>query len=408
MSLTARIIGVEGLGVLAAVAAISVFIYELTDIRNGVVLTTFVSQCLAEGRAEDAARIFRFVFVVSLALALFGYAAIVFVAFTAVALLDIIEPEHRNLLLLYGVSGILISMQEVSLAALQLADRMRLYSAVVVASVLIRCGLLTAVWLADGGIIEVVLVHIAESAFNGLGLLAAALLSAPLAGFTGLLRWEALKIPREVTRFYIGSFWLTKVNVIVDNMGVILLTQFTSAAGVGLYEAARRIARMASDLIGSIRAGMLPEYSRLWYSGQGVQLRRLARSVLILSFVLFGAGFGLVAVFSVPIVRILLGNEFIGAAPLLLILMLYAFPSGALQGLLLATGRIWPSVLTRIVGLTAFLAVMMWLAPEHGAAGAAWARSMFSLVTFFATIPFAVSIMKQSYRLRPRNATQQP
>lgn len=408
MSLTARIIGVEGLGILAAVAAISVFIYELTDIRNGVVLTTFVSQCLAEGRAEDAARIFRFVFVVSLALALFGYAAIVFVAFTAVALLDIIEPEHRNLLLLYGVSGILISMQEVSLAALQLADRMRLYSAVVAASVLIRCGLLTAVWLADGGIIEVVLVHIAESAFNGLGLLAAALLSAPLAGFTGLLRWEALKIPREVTRFYIGSFWLTKVNVIVDNMGVILLTQFTSAAGVGLYEAARRIARMASDLIGSIRAGMLPEYSRLWYSGQGVQLRRLARRVLILSFVLFGVGFGLVAVFSVPIVRILLGNEFIGAAPLLLILMLYAFPSGALQGLLLATGRIWPSVLTRIVGLTAFLAVMMWLAPEHGAAGAAWARSMFSLVTFFATIPFAVSIMKQSYRLRPRNAAQQP
>ena len=408
MSLTARIIGVEGLGVLAAVAAISVFIYELTDIRNGVVLTTFVSQCLAEGRAEDAARIFRFVFVVSLALALFGYAAIVFVAFTAVALLDIIEPEHRNLLLLYGVSGILISMQEVSLAALQLADRMRLYSAVVAASVLIRCGLLTAVWLADGGIIEVVLVHIAESAFNGLGLLAAALLSAPLAGFTGLLRWEALKIPREVTRFYIGSFWLTKVNVIVDNMGVILLTQFTSAAGVGLYEAARRIARMASDLIGSIRAGVLPEYSRLWYSGQGAKLRRLARRVLILSFVLFGVGFGLVAVFSVPIVRILLGNEFIGAAPLLLILMLYAFPSGALQGLLLATGRIWPSVLTRIVGLTAFLAVMMWLAPEHGAAGAAWARSMFSLVTFFATIPFAVSIMKQSYRLRPRNATQQP
>ena len=406
MALTARIIGVDGLGVLAAVAAVSVFIYELTDIRNGVVLTTFVSQCLAEDRAEDAARIFRFVLVVSLALALFGYAAIVFVAFTAVDLLDIVKPEHRNLLLLYGVSGILISMQEVSLAALQLADRMRLYSAVVATSVLIRCCLLTAVWLSDGGIIEVVLVHVVESAFNGLGLLAAALVSAPLAGLTGLLRWEALKIPREVTRFYTGSFWLTKINVIVDNMDVILLTQFTSAAGVGLYEAARRIARMAADLIGSIRTAMLPEYSRLWYSGQGAQLRRLTLRIFILSFALLIALLGLTAVFSAPIIRVLLGEEFIGAAPVLLILMLHAFPNGALQGLLLATGRIWSGVLTRMVGLAAFLVVMMWLAPEHGAAGAAWARSMFTLVTFFATIPFAVSVVRQSYRLRPRNAQQ--
>jgi len=406
MALTARIIGVEGLGVLAAVAAVSVFIYELTDIRNGVVLTTFVSQCLAEDRAEDAARIFRFVLVVSLALALFGYAAIVFVAFTAVDLLDIIEPDHRNLLLLYGVSGILISMQEVSLAALQLSDRMRLYSAVVAASVLIRCGLLTAVWLTDGGIIEVVLVHVVESAFNGLGLLAAALVSAPLAGLTDLLRWEALKIPREVTRFYTGSFWLTKINVIVDNMDVILLTQFTSAAGVGLYEAARRIARMAADLIGSIRTAMLPEYSRLWYSGQGAQLRRLMLRIFILSFALLIAFLGLTAVFSAPIIRVLLGEEFIGAAPVLLILMLHAFPNGALQGLLLATGRIWAGVLTRLVGLAAFILVMMWLAPEHGAVGAAWARSMFTLITFFATIPFAVSVVRQSYRLRPRNAQQ--
>lgn len=407
MSLTARIIGVEGLGVLAAIAAVSAFIYGLTDIRNDVALITFVSQRLAAGRAEDAARIFRFVLATSLALALAGYAIIAFAAFTAGGLLDVVDREHRDLLLLYGVGGILISTHDVSLALLQLADRMRLYAIVAAASMLIRFCLLTTIWLADGGIIHVVLVHIAESAFSGLALFTAAVLSAPLAGLAGLLRWEPIKIPGEVTRFYTGSFWLTKVNVIVDNMDVILLTQFTGAAGVGLYEAARRIARMAADLIGSIRTGLLPEYSRLWHSGQGVQLRRLALRISILSFVLFGAGFGAAAVFGAPIIRILLGNEFIGATPPLLILMLHAFPNSTLQALLLATGRIWSGVLTRMVGLAAFLAVMMWLAPEHGATGAAWARSAFPLATFIAAIPFVVAILRQSYRLRPRNAQQQ-
>lgn len=407
MSLTARIIGVEGLGILATIAAVSAFIYGLTDIRNGVALITFVSQHLAAGRVEDATGIFRFVLATSLALALAGYAIIAFAAFTAGGLLDVVEREHRDLLLLYGVGGILISTHDVSLGMLQLADRMRLYAAIAAVSMLVRFGLLIAIWLADGGIIHVVLVHIAESAFSGLGLFAVAALTAPLAGLTGLLRWEPIKIPGEVTRFYTGSFWLTKVNVIVDNMDVILLTQFTGAAGVGLYEAARRIARMAADVIGSTRMGLLPEYSRLWHSGQGVQLRRLALRISILSFVLFGAGFGAAAVFGAPIIRILLGNEFIGATPLLLILMLHAFPNSTLQALLLATGRIWSGVLTRMVGLAAFLAVMMWLAPEHGATGAAWARSAFPLATFIAAIPFVVAILRQSYRLRSRNAQQQ-
>lgn len=406
MSLTARIIGVEGLGVLAAIAAVSVFIYGLMDIRNGLAITTFVSQSIVEGRADDAARIFRFVVAVSLALALVGYAVIAFVAFTVGDLLDVVERQHRDLLLLYGVNGILMSTEEVSRAALQLADRMRLYSAVAAVSVLVRCALLTAVWLADGGIIGVVLAHIAESAFNGLGLFAVAIISAPLAGLTGLLRWEPIKIPQEVARFYTGSFWLTKVNIIVDNLDVILLTQFTGAAGVGLYEAARRIANMALELIGSIRAGLLPEYSRLWYSGQGAQLRRLALRISILTLALFGVGFALAAVFGATIIRILLGNEFIAAAPLLLILILKAFPGTSLQPLLLATGRVWPCVLARTVGLAAFLATMMWLAPEHGATGAAWARGIFPVAVLFAALPFEIFVVRRSYRLRPKSAQQ--
>ena len=408
MSLTARIIGVEGLGVLAAVAAVSAFIYGLTDIRNGVALITFVSQRLAEGRAKDAARIFRFVLATSLALALAGYAVIAFAAFTAGGLLDVVDREHRDLLLLYGVGGILMSAHDVSLGMLQLADRIRLYAIIAAASMMLRFSLLMAIWLADGGIVEVALVHIAESAFSGLALFAAAVLSAPLIGLTGLLRWEVLKVPREVMRFYAGSFWLTKVNIIVDNMDVILLTQFTSTAGVGLYSAAQRIANMATEIIGSVRTGLLAEYSGLWHSGQGAQLRRLSVRIFVVFLVLFCAGFALAAVFGAPIIRLLLGDEFVGAAPLLLILILKAFPCGSLQALLLATGRIWRDLLVRIVALAVFLAAMMWLAPEHGETGAAWARAMFTVTTSLAIIPFVVAILRQSYRLRPRNAQQQP
>ncbi len=395
MSLSAPILGAEGLGVLAAVAGL---LYGLGASEDTV--TTFVTRGVVEGKPEEAASIFRFTLAVALGWALIAYAVIAVLAFTAAGLLRI-DQDHRDVMLLYGVAGILTAMNGEALAALRLADRVQLGLAVTVASTGVRVGLLTAIWLAGGGIIEVVLVYVTAAAVRGLGMFAAAVVSAPLAGLVGFLRSAPLKVPPEVVRFRAGGGGCgSSLSALTDNTDVILLGQFAGAADVGLYRAARTIVDTARRPIGLVSNAVKPEYSRQWYSGRGASLRRTALRVTVWSVAVAVAGFGLLAVFREPIIRLSLGDAFSGAAPLLLILILGALPvAAAFRMLPAATGHVWPSLLSRTAGLAVFLAAMLWLGPEYGAEGAAWARAMLFLVAFLVITPFAISILRQSYRL---------
>ena len=400
VTLTARILGVEGLGALAIIAALVGLAYGFAAMPGARVITTFATRAVVEGRPEEGARVFRFSLAASLGLALIAYAVIAVLTFTAAGLLGI-DQSHKNVILLYSIVGVLTAVHGESLAALRMADRVQLHLFIEVASRLAGVGLLATVWLTGGGLTGVVLAHIASQAVNGLGMFAAAAISAPLAGLAGFLRSASLKIPPDVARFHAGAFWELKITTLVDNVDVILLAQFTGVADVGLYRAARRIVDMARRPIGLISNLAQPEYSRQWYSGQGAELRRTTLSMTILSMTLAAAGLGLLAAFREPIVRLFLGDDFSGVAPLLLVLILGVLPAAAAFRMVpSATGRVWPSLLSRIAGLAVFLAAMVWLAPAYGATGAAWARTMFDLVSFLVMIPFAISILRQSYRLR--------
>ncbi len=400
VALTTRILGLEGLGVLAVIAAIAGLIYGFAVMPGGGVVTTFVTRAVAEGRYGEAARVFRFALAASLGLALLAYAVIAFLAFTAAGMLEI-DPAHKNAMLLYGLCGLLTSVHGESRTALRLADRMQSYLAVTVASRGTGAGLLAVVWLTGGGLTEVVLAYVASAAVNGLGMFAAAAAAAPLAGLAGFLRSASLKVPPDVARFQAATFWGASIDALVNNMDTILLAHFTAAADVGLYRAARGIVEIARRAIGLVPNTAQPEYSRQWYSGQGAELRRSAFRFTVWSMTLFIVGFGLLAVFREPIIRLLLGGEFSGAAPLLLILILGALPvAAAFRMLPAAAGRVWPPLVTGTAALAVFLPAMLLLAPEYGATGAAWARTMFALTGLLLVTPFAFAVLRQSYRLR--------
>lgn len=401
VALSARILGAEGFGVLAVVAAVSGLVYGLAAMRGrgADTVTTFVTRCRADGRSAEAKRILRFALAVSLTLACIAYAAIAVLASAAAGLLEI-GPEHRSVLLLYGVTGLLTAVNGESQAVLRLADRMLLGVAVAIAGVLLRFGLLVAVWLTGGGIVEVVLVQVAAAAVNGLGTFAAAVVSAPRAGLAGFLRSASLEVPPEVVRYHAGGFLGSGMIALRDNLDVILLAQFASTAEVGLYSAARRVAGIAGTPIASLRTGVLPEYSRLWYSGRGPELRRVVLRVTLLSVTLATAGFGLLALLREPVIRFFLGSGFSGAAPLLPVLLLGVFltVAPAFRILPMATGRVWSPLLSQTAGLVVFLAAVTWLAPAYGAAGAAWARTTSVLASFLVITPFALSILRQGGR----------
>ncbi len=398
--IAARILGPEGYGVLAVVMAVAALIYGLLAIPGGETVTAFVTRGVAEGRPEEASRVLRFTLAVSLGLSLIAYALIAALTFTAGSLLGI-DHTHRDAMLLYGVVGVFLATRTETLAALRLSDRVPLGLAVTIAGVLTRIGLLAAVWLTGGGLLAVVLAHIAGAVVSGAGMLVATTVSAPQAGMAGLLRSLSLRVPSDVVRFQTGAFGKSAIWVLAHSMDSILLAQFTGAANVGLYRGARQIADSTRYPFLPLKGAVQPEYSRQWYAGRGTALRRSSLRFTLATFALAVAVFGLLAIFHQPITRLILGAEFSGAAPLVLIMLVGSFVSSSVSALTIlpaAAGRVWPSVAGAGGGLAASFAIIVWLAPRYGAEGVAWANTAYFIVFVVVLMPFAISILRHTYR----------
>ena len=398
VAMSARILGPENYGALAVIVALATLVYGLLVIPRGEVVTTFVTRAVSEERPAEAAHILRFALAVSQGMALGAYAVIAALSLAAGGLLGI-DAAHRDAALLYGLVGFFMATQAPNLALLRLADRLPLGLAAVAAGIAARIALLAAAWYAGGGLTAVVIAYAVGAAVTGAGLFLSAAMSAHRAGVAGLLRSASLKVPPDVARFQTGAFGQSALSALVYNMDAILLAQFAGAAEVGMYRGARQISDTARYPFQPLTEAAQPEYSRQWYAGRGAALRRTSLRLSLLSFALAAAIFGLVAVFHRPLTRLALGGEFADAAPLLLIMCLGSFiVTGvtALSALPAATGRIRPTLIAEAAGLAVFAAALLWLAPQYGAAGAAWAHLAYGLAFILVIIPAAAIILKRS------------
>ncbi len=406
VTMSARILGPEAFGVLTIITAVTLLTYGLLAIPGGEAVTAFVTRGVAEGRPGEASSVLRFTLAVSLGLSFIAYAVLAILIFASSGLLGI-DRVHMNVALLYGVVGIFLATQTETLATLRLSDRLPLGLAVVVAGAVTRIALLAAAWLTGGGLLAVVLAYIAGAAVNGVGLLVATTVSAPRSGMTSLLSSLSLRVPSDVVRFQTGAFGKSAIWVLAHNLDSVLLAQFAGAAEVGMYRGARYITDSTRYPFLPLKNAVQPEYSRQWHSGRGAALRRSSLRFALASFTLAATGYGLLAVFHQPITRVILGAEFSGAAPLALIMVIGSFVSSCVSTLTIlpaAAGRVWPSLAGSGIGLVSSLAIIVWLAPSHGAVGAAWANTAYFIAFVAVVTPSAISILRQS-RYIERNSS---
>ncbi len=400
--IAARMLGPEGFGALAVIAAVATLIHGLAAAPGGDAVATFATRGAAEGRPEEAASVLRFTLAASLALSLVAYAVIALLA--AASGLAGVDPAYREAALLYGLVGVFMATQTETQTALRLADRVPLTFAVTAASALVRVGLLAAAWRANAGIEAVVLAYAAGAAVYGGGMLAAAAASAHRAGMPGLLRSLSISVPPDVKRFQIGIFGRTAIETASWNVDSVLVAQAAGAQDAGLYRAARRIMDAARRPIAMMALSAQTEHSRQWRFGQGKELRRSILRFTLLGAALAAVGFALLAAFREPVVRLALGEEFSESASLLLILIPGAFAANAAApfvALPLAAGRAAPYLWSMGTALAVSIPAYFWLASAYGAEGAAFARVAHIVVSLLIIAPFAASTLRQSRRLRP-------
>ena len=398
VAITARMLGPEGFGALAVIIAGASLIHGLLAVSGGHTILTFVTRAATAGRHEEAGAILRFALVVSQGLSLAAYAVIAALTFTVSSLLGIGET-HVSAMLLYGVTGIILATQSEALAVLRLADRVYLGFVVAAASRLAGLGLIAAAWQTGGGLHDVIMASVAAAAVSGVGMLSFAAVSARRAGIPGFLRTYSLKVPSDMLRFHSGIFAKASIGALNRHLDPVLVSLFTGAADVGLYRAATGVIDIARQPFRLLASGVQPEYSKQWYSGRGAELRRTALRFSLATLAMAVVGFGLLALLREPLVRLFLGEEFLSAADLLLILipgaLLAAVPS-TVSVLPAAAGRVWPTLAPMIAGLAASVVAFALLVPVYGAEGAAWARTARYLVSVAVLTPFVISILRQS------------
>lgn len=404
--LSVRILGMEGFGVLAIIMAVTGLVHGLIAISGDDIVTAMANRAVSEGKPDEASSILRFTVVFSIALSLIAYFIIIGLGTYANDFLRIDEVGVRAMFLL-GIVGILMSIKAESMAMLRLSDCVSLGAAVTAASSLTRIGVLALVWMMDGDLIGVVWAYIIGAAVNGIGMFITTIITAHKAGINGILSSTSIRIPSDALRFQFGDYGKKSIIVLIDNIDYIIISQFVGASTVGLYRAARQIVDMAKRPFLLIHSALLTEYSRHWFANELVRLRRTVFRFTLLSYILGVIAFGLLILLRQPIVDIILGEDFSESSPLMLIMI----PGVAVAGVSVfttlptATGRIWPSFLSTAAGFLAFVTSIIWLAPTHEAAGGAWARTIYFLVTTAVILPFVVPILRQAHPMAGEDQT---
>ena len=403
LALTARILGPEGLGVLAVIIAVTSLLYGLLSVPGNQVITSYVTRSIIEGRMGEAAGTLRFVLLLSQVLSLVAYGTLAVIALTLSGLLGVAE-DYRSALLLYGITGLVLGTVEESRAVLRLADRTHFGFATEVAGAIIRVVLLVLAWQNGGGLIMVVVSYVAGDMVVGAGTFIAAAASERRAGLPGFLRSLAVKVPgRDVVAFQAGLFAQASLVAVISRIDVIMLANLTNSAEVGLYRVGRQIVEVTQRPFAAISTGVQAEYSRQWYGGDGAVIRRISLRFSLFALGMSVVGYGLLVLIHGQVIEIMLGQRFEEAAQPLLILLpgALAFASvSAVYVLPAATGRITPQLASTLLTLVAMVAVLTVIAPRYGAVGAAWANSIGWLVFALAMIPFAVVTLRRTYRLQ--------
>lgn len=399
--LATRILGLEGFGVLSLFIAVTSISFGLLSMPGHEAITTYVTRSLTNETREEAARILRFIFMAVLGLALLAYCLLMAFALPISNLVGI-EETYVTALLMYAVTGIFMAAHRESLAVLRLAGKLPWGFAVTTAgAVMLLTGLMITLTL-DGGLHMVVKAFILGACVNGFGMMLAATLSCRQLGVPGLLSSWSIKVPRDIVRFQAVSFFQSKFGTLAGNIDMLLLGALTNTTQVGLYRAASRIVAITRMPFQPIAPAVQAEYSKFWYTGDGAGLRNMSRRFTILSLAAGFAGYGLLLLFHEPIIRILLGPDFAGTANPLLIMIPGAlvFTSvTALYVLPAASGRALPSLVWHAVALTAQVIALILFVPRYGAIGAALASTIYFSVWGLTALPFAVSVLRRSYRL---------
>lgn len=264
----------------------------------------------------------------------------------------------------------------------------------------VRLALIAIAWTADAGMLSFLLAWGIAYCAGNLYLLVRGLvemrshLASPLAeGY----RWrEIFDWDRDFWRFIGIVYWQTSLDLIPKQLSTLMAGNLLGPAAAGLFRLAREIQTILNrptEMLGNV---LFPDLTRAWRSDRGSFMKLAFRTSAIAG----GLGLSIVVLawFAGEWILGLIGESYVPAAPLMVLLLLAAsfdFASAPLRSSAYAMGNAATLLRIHILGAAVYVVLFYLMAITAGLIGPGLASLLTSVMTFALTA-----------RLMKRNDTQ--
>lgn len=400
--LVARLLGVEGYGIVGVITLFTGIVNNLISFRMGEVVIKYVGEYVEAGDEKQAAALFKLAALVEMGASVVAFALLVLLAPLAAQYLAK-DASLTSLFVLYSLVVLANLIAESSTGLLQIFDRFRPIAILGLVGNIVTLALVALVYWLRGGLAGILLAYLIGKAVSALGLSLVALLESSHRWGRGW--WRASLQPlrprfRQLTHFAVSTNISASISLITKDSELLWVSLFRGPVETGYYRLALTLTNLVQMPISPLPQATYPELSRQAARGEWQQMRSLLRqgSQLAGGYTLAATVF--LIILGKPLIAWLYTPQFLPAYPALLILLLGYLAANTFywrRSALLALGRAdFPAKVNLV--LAAFkMAGILLLVPRYGYLASA------ALLTGFYWIGSLVTVWKV-YTLLPKES----
>ena len=375
-SLAARLLGLEGFGLLGIVMVYAATVNSIFSFRMSELVVRYGGEYLGKGENDKASAIMKAAGLIEAIVSLLAFLAVALTAGLAEHYLT--ETPGAAWMFTVFAIGLLANFNtETSTGILQVTNKIKLQGTINLVQSIVTVIIIVAAFLLKGTLPIILGAYLLGKIILGLGMFFVAQLQ--LHRVLGRAWWRVplpmLKSSRELIRFAISSNISATIIKIFRESELLWVALFLPTDDVGLYRAAYIIVGFLAIPADPLISATFPEINRLVVQKAWPRLKDFLRKITTISFAYnLALGLGLI-VFGRWVIQFYSGIKFIPAYPALVALtigLVFNYTLFWNRPLLLSLGLPdFPIWVTLTVGMIK-VGLAFWLVPKYGivAAGA--------------------------------------
>ena len=384
LAMVARALGPFALGILALIEAYVRSVDQLVRIEPWQGVIRYGTSALEGDRRKDFEQLVKFSTLCDIVGGIVAALVAIGVAKFAANWLNF-DGEQLSMVIWFSAT-LALGLSSTPTAILRLFDKFDVLAKISVATALGRLVLTFVAWQAGSSLWTFVVLLMAYQVVEQTLPLVFAWRELYRRGHRGIwrqpLRGVVASHPR-IIQFIINA----NVNVVartsVQRFDILIVGALLGPSAAGLYHLARRVGLVALRVGRPLQQAVYPDIARLWARGQVQRFRKVVLRVNVTLAAAAGLGLAAVAFFMEDLVRLVFGEAFATAAPLMIVQVFAVtiFLGGiTLNPALLSMGEDRTLVRITLTATAVFFAALFPLIDRFGALGGCFAHVIFNAV----------------------------